>query len=250
MTTEDLADGALLIQNLDQRGFPVSAAFWAYDPILELWRLVIAAPPKSIDSLLSAYRIAQDIINDNDLAISLNRISFISDNDPKVSNLRALAQSGTHDVIEAPVGPTEIDGRILDDIHLYRLEALRYEQKVFEALQRVQPPKAMLRYAHRVDLPGRLDTDFLVDNGKTLVAIEAKLWSRPVGSKIVWSSEHLQRRLEDHFKRSTGIVIVSGTGFTDAAIESAAQYPFMRLVRWASSEDDGELRRALVALLD
>ena len=206
MTKEDLADGARLIQNLDQRDFPVSAAFWAYDAILEQWRLIIAAPPRSIDSMLSAYRIVQDIISDNDLAIPLNRISFIPDNDAKVKNLRALAQSGTCDVIEAPVGPTEIGGHIVDDIYLYRPDALRYERRVFEALQRVQPERAVLRQAYRLDLPGRFEADFVIDDGMTVVAVEAKLLSRPVGSKLVWSSEQLQQRLKDYFKRPTGIM--------------------------------------------
>jgi hypothetical protein len=94
------------------------------------------------------------------LSTSLNRISFIPDNDAKVKNLQAQAQSETNDVIEAPFGPTEIGGRILDDIHLYRPDALRYERLVLEALQRVKPSQTVLREAHRLELPRSLTTDF------------------------------------------------------------------------------------------
>jgi hypothetical protein len=250
VTREDLAQGALLIQALDQRGFPVSAAFWAYEPVLEQWRLIIAAPAKSIDSLLSVYQTVQGIIDTNDLILSLNRMSFISDRDPKVRNLRALAQSGTQDVIEAPTGPIEVGDRILDNIHLYRIDALRYERRVFEALQRLQPLQPILQDAKQLDLPRYLDIDFVIDASAIIIAIEAKYSSRPVGHKIVWSLANLLPRLEDHFRRSSAIVIVSSSGFRDEAIEFASQKPSMRLVKWIGPEDDDALQRALLELLD
>jgi hypothetical protein len=249
VTPDDLADGARLIQELDKLGFPVTAAFWAYDPILETWRLIIAAPSKDIESLMSVYRLIQQIIEDAELTISLSMVSLIPDDDSNVRNLRALAESGTQDVIGTPIGSTEIAGRMFDEVQVYRHDALRYERMILEALQRIKPSSAVLRDAHRLDLPKRLEIDFLLDDGGEAVVIEAKLWSRPVSSKVVLSAEDILHRLSTYFQRLAGVIIVSRSGFTRAALDSASEDNRILLVVWRDPDDDDDLRQALNRLL-
>jgi Restriction endonuclease len=249
VTQEDLADGASLVQELDAQGFPVSAAFWAFDHILEAWRLIIAAPPKAIESLIGAYNLVQDIVSDNNLALTLDRVSLIPDDDPKVENLRAMSRNETQDVVEASIGHTQISGRTLSGIHLYRQDALRYERAVFSALQRVQPSQVILRDGSRLGFSEQFEVDFLADDGRTVVVIECKSYKRLLDRDRVLLAEDLRRRVHSYFQRRTGLLLVSQSGFTDPASEQALKYPHLRIVRWQDADDDSELQGALNQLL-
>jgi hypothetical protein len=244
VTQEDLADGARLIQELEQASFPISAAFWAYDALLETWRLIIAAPRGAIESLVAAYGIIQSIISEKDLGVTLDRISLIPDDDVKLGNLQALARSDAQDVVEVSVGRTEIAGRVLDDIHLYKNDALRYELDVIRALQRVQPSDAVMRTYRNSDLPPGLQADALLDDGERLVFVEIKAYRRPLATRDVFQVEGMLHAYERNFGRYVAAMIVSRSGFTPSAVE-AAQSPRMVLVQWTGSEDDEKLRDAL-----
>lgn len=244
VTQEDLTDGARLIQELDQAGFPVTVAFWAYDPMLETWRFIIAAPREAIESLVSAYGIIQGIIDNNSLGVMLDRISLIPDDDAKLKNLQALAESDAQDVIEVSVGHTEIAGRVLDDIHLYKNDALRYEQEVIQALQRIQPSDAVMRTYRQQDIPRALEVDALLDDGERLILVEVKARSRPLGARDVFQIEGMLHAYERYFGRRAAAIIVSRSGFTSSAMDAAQSSPII-LVQWTGREDDEKLRRAL-----
>lgn len=174
---------------------------------------------------------------------------MIPDDDSSVRNLQALAESGTQDVIEAPIGSTEIAGRTFDEVQVYRHDALRYERRVFDALERIKSSSAILRDAQRLDLPKRLEIDFVLDDDGETVVVESKLWSRPVSSKVVFSAEDILHRLSRYFQRLVGVVIVSGSGFTRAALDSASIDSRILLVVWRGPDDDDNLRQALNRLL-
>jgi hypothetical protein len=249
VTQEDLADGARLIQQLDQADFPITAAFWAYDPVLETWRLIIAAPSSAIESLVAAYGAIQDGISANALGITLDRISLIPDNDAKLANLQALAKSDAEGVVEISLGHTEIAGRTLDDIHLYRTDALRYEREVIDALQRIQPPNAVMRtsYEH-AESPPRQGADALLDDGERLIIVETKAFSRPLGSRDVFQVEGMLHAYQRYFNRRVAAMLVSRSGFTVNAIETAHSTG-VSLVQWTGPKDDQLLRRTLAEAL-
>lgn len=244
VTQEDLADGARLIQQLDQAGFPITAAFWAYDSLLETWRLIIAAPREAIESLVTAYGTIQGIIQDNGLGVTLDRISLISDDDAKLKNLQALAKSDMHDVVEVSAGRTEIAGRVFDDIHLYKSDALRYERDVIQALQRVQPSNVVMRTYRQEGFPRDLGADALLDDGKRLLLVEIKARSRPLGIRDIFQVEGMLHAYERYLSRAAAAIIVSRSGFRPNAIE-AVPSPNIGLVQWAGPEDDEKLQRAL-----
>jgi hypothetical protein len=248
VTQEDLADGARLIQELDQVNFPVTAAFWAYDPLLERWRLIIAAPPDAIDSLIRAYGVIQNAISDNGLGIALDRISLISDDDPKLRNLQALGKSDVQDVVEVTVGRSEVAGRVLDDIHVYRSDALRYETSVISALQRMQPPGAILRTGSRAQVSPDRQADVIIDDGNRLIIIEIKHFIRLLGIREIYQVEGFRRSYERIFGRHVAAMIVSRNGFSINAIEEAHNSG-ISLVQWRGPEDDQLLQRALTEAL-
>jgi hypothetical protein len=248
VTQEDLADGERLILQLDQADFPVTAALWAYDSLLETWRLIIAAPREAIESLVAAYRVVQEIIKDLGLGITLDRISLIPDDDAKLANLQALTKFGSQDVVEMPVGRTEIAGRVLDDVHLYRSDALRYERDVIKALQRVQPANAVLRSYHHGDFPRDLQADAILDDGKRLVIVETKAVSRPLGARDVFQLTGMLNAYTRSFGRPVAAMIISRSGFSISA-QDAARDSSVELVQWTGFEDDEKIRSALIKAL-
>jgi Restriction endonuclease len=244
VTQEDLADGARLIQELDQADFPITTAFWAYDPVLERWRLIIAAPSAAIESLIQAYGIVQRAINDNGLGIALDRVSLISDNDPKLANLQALSESDSQDVVEVSLGHAEVAGRVLDDLHIYKSDALRYEREVFAALQRVQSSNAVLRRGGRAQISPNQRVDVMIDDGEQLIIVEIKALKRLIGVREVFQVEGYLHSYTRNFNRHIGAMIVSRNGFSASAIEEAKDSK-ISLVQWGGPEDDHLLSRAL-----
>jgi hypothetical protein len=245
LVTRDLADGARLIQELDQRSFPITAAFWAYDALLEAWRLTIAAPRGAIESLVRAYGIIQDVIDESGLMITLDRISLIPDDDPKLANLQALAKSDAADLFEVPSGRTEIAGRVLDDIYLYRNDALRFEFRVVQTLRRILPADEQEHASIYTGLTEPLEVDALLDDGQQLIIFEIKHLSKPVGPEVVFRVQGMRRHFESYSGRPVGAIVVSYSGFTEGAKEAAPPSSHVRLVRWEGSQDDEKLLLAL-----
>ncbi len=244
VTEEDLADGARLIQLLDEGRFPVTAAFWAYDSALEVWRLIIAAPEHALESSIGAYGVIQTALAHEGLAVTLDRISLISDDNPGITNLRALAASDVQDVVEIPVGRAEIAGRLYDPVLLYRSDALRYEREVISALQRVQPEDAVMRSHGRLNLPIAHQADAQLDNGNRIVIVETKAVARPVSFKDIVQVEIMKTAYERFYGRPVTAIIVSRTDFNESARE-AAQRSNILLVHWTGIEDNDEIQRAL-----
>lgn len=245
VSQEDLADGRVLLQQLAQADFSVTAAFWAYDPLLESWRLIIAAPREAIDSLLRAYEIIQRTIIENGLDVTLDRISLIPDNDAKLDNLRALAESDAEGVVDASVGRAEISGRVVDDIHLYSSSALRYEREVFQALQRIQPSNAVMRTYRSLQFPRGLEVDALVDDGEHAAIVEVKAMSRPLGSRDIFRVQGQLDAYRRFLNRSlASAILVSRGGFTESALEAVRESEVIP-VQWTGSGDDEKLGNAL-----
>jgi hypothetical protein len=251
VTQEHLYEGGRLIQELDKDGFPVTAAFWAYDPDAELPRLIIAVPSNQVESFRTAYERIRDVIERNDISVPLSSISLMLDDDPAIENIKALAEADYRDVIQSAIGSAEIGGHVYDDIRVYKSDALRYERELFAALQRIQPPSAVLR--RDLQLGERSSFDFYFDDGNKIVAVEAKRFSRPVTLRDVNYEDHLLRRAYVSLRRRIALIVVSRSGFTSSAVENVKDTPVaggIRLVQWISPSDDDKLKRALDELLN
>jgi hypothetical protein len=247
VTEQDLADGARLMQELEQSDIKVDAAFWAYDPILEYSRLIIAVPHQIFESPINAYTAIQRVIEENDLRITLNRVSIMPGDDPKIADLRYSAQSGTRDdVIEATPRKIEIAGRTLEDVHVYRQDALFYERQIFEALKRVAPEDATLYQAVRI---GRRELDFLLDDNKLAIVVEVKSLRRPVARREIDAAQDQLIYAANFFRRPTALMFVIKSGIDRTVEKLATSNPRMRIVHWASRDDDSQLAKAIDELL-
>lgn len=247
VTEEELYDGARLVQQLDAADFPVTVAFWAYDSVLEIWRFIIAAPQNAIESRTTAYGVIQRILADNGLAIALDRVTLIPDDDPQINDLRAQAESDTQDVVEIPVGRAEIAGRVFDPILLYRSDALRYERDVIAALQGMQPPNAVMRSYGRLGLPFR-QADAQIVTGDRLVIIEARAVSRLLAYKDVVQVEIMKTAYERYYDRPVTAIVISHTDFTTSAMDAARDSGIV-LIHWTGSEDNDKIQRAIATAL-
>lgn len=257
LVTRDVIQGARLVQELDARDLPLTAAFWTHESSLDTWRLVVAVPMREDTSPRAAYRRIQSVILDLDLGLSLDRVALIPDSDPLIKDLRDLVKTGSTDVVEIPIGSGEIAGEAVDKVYAYRLEALRYGKEVLGALQRIQPAGAVLRRADGLDFSSSSEPDFILDNGDQTVLVEAKALSRPLDLRDVRHSADLMDRAWGYYRKSAAWLIVSRTDFTSDALnwisDSTGRTEAvrrMRLVKWASRSDDPQLREVLVYLLD
>ena len=71
-------DGAALLERLDQKGFPIRAAVWFYDPEKMSWKLVIVSSVAGNPGPLEAYMQIQFAMNGQDLSLSLDDIVVMS----------------------------------------------------------------------------------------------------------------------------------------------------------------------------
>ena len=253
LVRQDAYEGALLVERLDANGFRLTAAFWAHDAGLDAWRLVLAAPRDSAPSPRTTYALIQKAINELDLSLPLDRVTFIPDTAPLVGTLREFAAAASTDVVEVPLAGADIAGASVDTAYAYRVEALLYEKDILAALQRVQPDEAILRRAERVLPRDGFDFDFVVDNGLRMLLVVAKALPRRLSSKDV-------RRIVADYQDAAiiyaraALMIISKTGFVaepgllPPSHEGVPRVDIM-LVKWAGMEDDAELRTRLAQLL-
>ena len=65
-------------------------------------------------------------------------------------------------MVEIPLGGVDLAGAAVDRGYAYRMSAIRYEEAVFSALQRIQPANAILRRAEALPFLGGFDLDFVL----------------------------------------------------------------------------------------
>ena len=84
-------DGARLLHELDQQGFPVESMFWAHLPEEDYWRLVIASPVVKQQGGAAAYQILNGMLRRIELVgITLEDISLL---DPESQQFRSHSRS-------------------------------------------------------------------------------------------------------------------------------------------------------------
>jgi len=254
LVTQDIYEGAALIQELDARSLPFTAAFWARNPNRDEWRLVIAVPTRRLPSPRATYSQIQQAIIDLELGVALSRVSIVPNSDPLIGTIQQIISSGSSDLVEIPLAGADIAGGPADRGYGYRLDALHYERLVLAALQRVQPDDSVLRSASRLAFLDNFNFDFLLDDGLKAILVEAKSQSKPLtNSDIEKSLSSVQRAT--NLYRNAAWMVVSRTGFSASALHrlppSAARLvdtDMLALVHWAGEQDDRLLRDAVMRL--
>lgn len=254
LVIQDIYEGAGLIQELDARSLPFTAAFWAHNSNLDEWRLVIAVPTRRVPSPRTTYGQIQQAIIDLELNVALDRVNLVSNSDPLIGTIQAIIAAGSNDLVEIPLAGADIAGEPVDRGYGYRLDALHYERLVLAALQRVQPNNAVLRDASRLAFLDNFNFDFLLDDGVKAILVEAKSYSRPLNNKDIERSVSLYQRAADLY-RNAAWVVVSRTGFAvdvpnrlSPGAKNLQAANRLALIKWADEHDDPQLRDAIIKL--
>jgi hypothetical protein len=255
MVTQDIEESARLVNSLDADGATITAAVLTHDISLDLWRLVLAVPRSTTQSKLAFYQQAQKAITELDLSLSLARITRIFDTDPLVGTLKTFAENGLDDVVEVPLGGVDFGGGAVDRGFVLRVDAVRYEEDVASALQRLKPADFVFRRANRLPFADRLDFDFVLDSGVRSVIFEAKYLKHPLRAVDVQQIAAVGDGTIRYYPRAS-LVIVAKRGFSQGAEEWVSARtdrdmypPVIILVKWGDRDDDNELSIAIQAAL-
>lgn len=116
----DLKAGRALVEALDRTGFPVSAAFWYFEPQREIWRLVLATP--RYENLRDATLQIVDVIRtDRAKYPDSARISVRRPDDPLVSGFSKRVHVDDLNWVRFPGGI--VGNEFVEDAYIYRVAA-------------------------------------------------------------------------------------------------------------------------------
>jgi hypothetical protein len=123
LVEQQIRDGAQLIEELDSRGFDVTAAFWYDVPDSPRWKLVIAAKIVDREGPLEAIGFLNQVRHERRLLDSFDDSFGLWS--PSSAHFKAILESvATRNLIEAGYRSNGPDsGRVLDEAYIYRLEA-------------------------------------------------------------------------------------------------------------------------------
>src|SRR2546423_14588559 len=94
LTEQMIAAGADLTRQLDRANWPVVASLWVYKPEMNEWRLLIASPSVDSEGPLAAYQGVSAALRSGERGLSLENISVVSPEDPRVLALAAAYRTG------------------------------------------------------------------------------------------------------------------------------------------------------------
>jgi hypothetical protein len=88
----DLEGGRVLVEQLQQVGFPLDAALWYLDPAAEEWRLLLASPLVEQQGRRQAYEHVEQLLRRLQLPLlDLNRIVVLTPGEPLIQALRSAS---------------------------------------------------------------------------------------------------------------------------------------------------------------
>jgi hypothetical protein len=170
LVEHDLERGAALISALERAAIPIDFVAWSYSDDDEEWRLIIATPLVDSDRRVASYEKIREVslrspgltreLAELSSSVQANRESVGSVSLRKAPITEDLATYGERGVIR---------GRPVDASYVYNTAALRFEESLFAALQRLTPPSAVLRRAGKVFESPR-DVDFVLHSGRGMVS--------------------------------------------------------------------------------
>ena len=119
LVKELIEDGEKLLQELDRRAFPLSAALWYLDPDRGAWKLVIASEIADTPGPLEAYmRIDQAMATLKGIGLSMGDIVIMSPKSRSFEDFRRKIEGVN--ALAAPEHRVKMEGLEFDDAHIYR----------------------------------------------------------------------------------------------------------------------------------
>jgi hypothetical protein len=120
LVEKQIRDGARLLEELDRRGFEVTACFWYDLPDSPRWRLVIAAKIVGREGQRGAYGLLNEVMDELGIPDSQVDVSLWS---PSSAHFKAILESvATRNLVEAGYRSKGGDsGLVRDEAYIYRL---------------------------------------------------------------------------------------------------------------------------------
>jgi hypothetical protein len=113
-----IEDGATLLKRLDDRGVPVRAAVWFYDPDRSSWKLIIVTSAANNPGELDAYRQIQMAMAGLELSLALDDIIVMSPKSRKFEEFKRTIEGAAGGAQVRPKDP--LRGIVFDDAYIYR----------------------------------------------------------------------------------------------------------------------------------
>ncbi|GAA3531184.1 hypothetical protein GCM10022419_007840 [Nonomuraea rosea] len=247
----DIEEGARLVQELEDRGFPLSAALWAHMEDSDEWLLVIAAPSEVVTSRATAYQLIQDALRDLGLNVPLSRITLVKDEDRTIQNLRALAEAERSRTLGLKFGPASISSQHVTEGYVYLRGPLEYERQVFDALRQMADLGQVLDARGSrlfADAPSRFD--FIFSSARKIVLVEVHALTHRLPADHIRDTVAWHSRAAHASPAPVALLVVAKNGFTEAAEECAREFQeILRLITWSGSADISTLRAGITDLL-
>ena len=123
LTSAMVDAGAELTRKLDEIGFPITAAFWLFEPEVNEWRLHFASPEVASKGPREVYdqiRQAIDELKDKAAGAPLSAISLIDANADLVRSLGMVVRTGAK-VSQIRFSKNVINGHFIEDALIYRV---------------------------------------------------------------------------------------------------------------------------------
>lgn len=116
--------GRKLIELLDKKRFPVTAALWFYRGDSDEWRLLISSPAADNRGTRASYRQIQEHLRSGRVTpgIKLDEIQIVPNNDPLLALLRtAIRTDGAPSIGSVRFQRNVINNVMIEDALIYRL---------------------------------------------------------------------------------------------------------------------------------
>ncbi|MEV1073891.1 hypothetical protein [Micromonospora parva] len=251
-----IAEGARLEHGLVRR-FPAmrhSKALVALDVSLQEWQILLPLPAGT--SRLQLYNGIQEIIQELELSLTVDRIALVKANDPGLKELRGSSSSpyAHHGGINQD--PIDVAGRLFASPRELRVDSRLFEQQIFELLRSGLGSYAQVLTGQEAARVGGLEigsqyislhetrvlnyVDVLVLGQSSLLLIEAKAARHPVTMSGVLSGLGLL----SYFQRLTNLrppismIFISASGFTAQVERDLGHFDDFHLAAWGDTEAD------------
>ena len=123
LTSQLIADGEVLIRDLDTHRLRVEAAFWFLAPDLDAWKLLIASPLTTSKGPKRAYQQIQKSLNrlkGRIQELRLDDVAILRPDEPLLTLLRVALRTGPG-ISGIRFTGNVINGQFIPDAHIYRI---------------------------------------------------------------------------------------------------------------------------------
>jgi hypothetical protein len=124
LSPELIAEGAVLVENLDKTGASPDAAFWFYFPDIGAWKLLLAEVKVGAEGPREVYKTIQKsltALRNQVTHLSLENVALAKPDAPVVRLLRQAIATGPG-ISGVRFTRNVINGTLVEDAYIYRLK--------------------------------------------------------------------------------------------------------------------------------